>query len=118
MNFSSFKAPVKGVTAAWKFENNFRIMILLGIATVGLGFYFGISSLEWLIIIILTGLVLAFELINTFAEHLCDLVNPEYSVKVKYIKDVAAGSVFVICLTSLISAIVIFYPYFNRVLFP
>jgi diacylglycerol kinase len=50
-------------------------------------------------------------MLNSALEKLCDLVMPEQHVKIKYIKDVAAGAVLIACVFAVIVAILVFYPY-------
>jgi diacylglycerol kinase (ATP) len=41
-------------------------------------------------------LVLAFEAFNTAIERLCDMVQPEFDLRVKAIKDLAAAAIFIL----------------------
>ena len=59
---------------------------------------------------LLIGLVISFELINTLVEMIIDLVSPKYNELAGMIKDVAAGAVLVISITALIIGIAIFLP--------
>lgn len=54
------------------------------------------------------GLLLAFELINTALERLCDLVTLEQHPTIKAVKDMASGAVFLVLLMLLGGATVAF----------
>lgn len=75
------------------------------------GALFQISAIEWLMIIIAIGLVLAFEAINTAVEYVVDLVTSEYETLAKYAKDIAAFSVMLASIVALVIGFVIFLPY-------
>lgn len=62
-----------------------------------------VSLMEWCLLLILFGMVLAAELINTAIEAVVDLATPGKHPLAKLAKDTAAGAVLV---TALIAAIV------------
>ena len=74
------------------------------------GFIFKISITEWIICIVLFGLVITAELINTALATTVDIVMPEKNEKAKLAKDIAAGAVLVSAITSAIIGIIIFLP--------
>ena len=74
------------------------------------GFIFKISITEWTICIVLFGLVITAELINTAIETTVDIVMPEKNEKAKLAKDIAAGAVLVSAIASAIIGIIIFLP--------
>ena len=74
------------------------------------GFYFKISMAEWIICIILFGLVISLELVNTAIETTVDIAMPEKNEKAKIAKDVSAGAVLVAAIVSAIIGLMIFIP--------
>ena len=74
------------------------------------GFIFKISITEWTICIVLFGLVITAELINTAIETTVDIVMPEKNEKAKLAKDIVAGAVLVSAIASAIIGIIIFLP--------
>ena len=78
---------------------------------VGLGFYFKVNSLEWIVIILCIGLVLFAELVNTAIETLVDLASPQIHPLAKIAKDVAAASVLVLAIVATVIACFVFIPY-------
>lgn len=92
-------------------ERNFKVHILALFVVISAGFYFHITSSEWLIVLLISALVLALEAINTAIEKLCDLYTTETHAQIKRIKDIAAGAVLISAIFALVIAIVIFKKY-------
>ncbi len=80
------------------------------ILVIVLGFVLNLSSIEWAILIITIGLVLISEFINTSLEQIVDIVSPEKQEKAKIAKDVAAASVLVSAIVSILVAVFLFLP--------
>lgn len=97
-----------GLTLLLKHERNFQIQFFSFILVVALGFYFGISPVEWAIILLISALVLSLEAINTGIEKTCDLYSLEKNPHIKTIKDISAGAVLISSLCALCIAILIF----------
>ena len=94
-----------------KKDHKFLLHLLLALIVIIAGFAFKINEVEWLFIIISIGLVLAFEAINTAVEYVVDLCTKEYNILAKYAKDIAAFSVLIVSVMSLIIGLIIFIPY-------
>jgi len=58
------------------------------------GFFFSISSLEWVAVVLCIASVFALEAVNTALEYLTDLASPEFHPLAGKAKDVAAGAGF------------------------
>ena len=54
--------------------------------------------------------VLSAEILNTLTESLVDLIEPEYNLVAKMIKDVAAAGVLLTAAFSVIIGLIAFYP--------
>ena len=107
---NSFKYAFSGVREAFQNEKNMKIHFLLMILVIVLGFVLNLSSIEWAILIITIGLVLISEFINTSLEQIVDIVSPEKQEKAKIAKDVAAASVLVSAIVSILVAVFLFLP--------
>jgi diacylglycerol kinase len=94
-NINSFKAALAGLRYAFVHEVNFQIEVVLGSIAVLLGAALGINLDEWLILMLMIGLVLALELVNTGFERLADVNTPRFHPQIKIAKDVSAGAVLV-----------------------
>ncbi len=107
---SSFKWAGQGLKYCLSGEKNFQVHCVVAVIAVITGFVLKISALEWVIISICIAVVLAFEMINTAIEHLCNIAQPSIDPTVKIIKDVCAGAVLIIALMSVVCGAIIFIP--------
>lgn len=107
---NSFKYAICGLKSAYQKEQNLKIHILIMILVIIAAIIFRISRIEWIACIILFGLVISSELMNTAVEAMVDVVMPEINPKAKFIKDVAASSVLVSAISSAIIGLIIFVP--------
>ena len=73
-------------------------------------FYFKISGLEWVALILCIGFVFALEIINSAIENLADFVEPNRHEAIKKIKDLAAASVLVGSITTASVGLIVFIP--------
>lgn len=106
----SFKDCINGFRFINSNEDNFKREIFLGIIALILSYLLKIDKIEFIIIIIVIGLVLVSEIINTAIERLVDLVSPRYNKVAGEIKDIAASSVLLMCIFSLVVGVIIFVP--------
>ncbi|GGM94820.1 diacylglycerol kinase [Thermus composti] len=94
----SFGYAFEGLAYAWRVQRNFRIEVLLGLLAVGLALWLGVDPLP---VLLLAGLVLSLELLNTALEALTDLITPVYHPLAKRAKDTAAAAVLLASLVAL-----------------
>jgi len=106
----SFEFALSGLRGILLQERNFKIQLVIGIFAVILGFVLNLSLAEWLDLVIVISLVLVFELINTAIEEIVDLISPQLQDKAKIAKDVAAGTVLVAALGSVVVGALLFIP--------
>ncbi len=74
------------------------------------GILLKISLIEWMICIILFGLVISLEYVNTAIESAVDVATTKYSKKAEIAKDTAASAVLVVSIVSVIVGLMIFIP--------
>jgi diacylglycerol kinase (ATP) len=103
-----FVHAFKGIFFLIASQRNARIHLLALVLVVAAGFYFSISSTEWLVVIISIGMVFSAEAFNTAIEELTDKVSPEYNKSAGRIKDLAAGAVLLSAIAALIVGVIIF----------
>ena len=108
--FKSFGYSIEGLKYAYKYEQSMTIHLTMVCLVVILGIIVRLSFFEWLICLILFGLVVATELINTAIEAVVDLTCPYKHPLAKIAKDTASAAVFVFAFTSLIAGLIIFVP--------
>lgn len=107
---SSFKYAFQGVFSAIKTERNLKIHISIMILVIVAGIFLKISKMEWIICIILFGLVIGGEMLNSAIETVVDIAMPDINPKAKFAKDVAAGAVLIFAISSTIIGLIIFIP--------
>ena len=106
----SFKYAIEGVISSFKSERNMKIHLLIMLIVIILGFILKINTAEWIICIVLFGLVIAGELFNTAIETTIDLITKEQNEKAKLAKDISAGAVLILAISSIIIGLIIFVP--------
>ncbi len=107
----SFAHAGRGIWVFIKTTHNAWIHIVALIAAVSLGIYFHITHIEWMVLVLAGGFVLAAEAINTAIEIDINLTSPDFHPYAKDTKDVAAGAVLIAAITALILGIFIFGHY-------
>ena len=107
---NSFKYVFQGLKYAFIYEQNLTVHVLATILVVIFGFLYKISVLEWLVLFLIIGLVIATELINTSIEATIDLITDEINPVAKVAKDTAAAAVSVFGFTALFVGALIFIP--------
>lgn len=108
----SFTHAGRGVWVFLRTTHNAWIHLSICAAAIALGFYFHISSIEWMMLIFASGLVFVSEAFNTALEIDINLTSPQYHPYARDTKDVAAGAVLIASLTALCIGVLIFAPYF------
>lgn len=103
---------IKGAFLLIRNEASIQVQAVIAIIMTFAGFYFEISTVEWIFQIFAIGLVLSLEGLNTAAEEIADFVHPDFHNKIGYIKDVAAGAVFFGAITAVIVGCIIYIPKF------
>ncbi len=91
-----------GIGEALRGESSFRVQCFFALLVVAILAWLQPSALWWAMILSVTGLVLAAELINTALERVIDHLHPEHHPMMKVAKDCAAGAVLVTALTATI----------------
>ncbi len=104
----SIAFAIQGLRIALKTERTIRIIIGLGITTIIAGLWVGLDAISWAIILLSCGVVVGAELMNTAIETVVDLVSPEYHPLAGRAKDIAAASVWSLCMLVLVVGVVIF----------
>ncbi|MDM5298785.1 diacylglycerol kinase family protein [Bacillus pumilus] len=108
--FRSFYYAFRGIWRTFLNERNFRFHTVAATIVVICGFWFHIHPVEWMIILLLCGGMLALELVNTAIEHTVDLMTEEKHPLAERAKDAAAGAVCVYAGISVMIGLIIFLP--------
>jgi len=106
----SFRYASQGLKFAFDNEQNFRIHVVTAFVALFAGIIFALSLMEWVILVVLMGLVLAAELFNTALEATIDLFSRDIHPLAKVAKDSASAAVFVLTIVSFVCGMIIFLP--------
>ena len=106
----SFVFAFSGLKTFFITEHNSWIHLMAAITAITLGIVLKINDYQWCLIIIVIGLVIMAEIINTAIEKLVDMVSPQYSEMAKKVKDMSAAAVLVAAITALCVGVFIFVP--------
>ena len=107
----SFWNAITGVISMLKSERNFQIEIIALIVNLFLIVYLQVTELEAALILVVSFAVLSLEVLNTCVEKICDIIQPKYDLRIKTIKDIAAGSVFLMAMASVVVGVLIYSKY-------
>ena len=102
----------RGLKCSFQEEQSFRIQLFIALVVIVLMFYFPTTRLEKTILLAITMMVLALELINTISEDILNIIEPDFQPRVQVIKDTMAGAVVLVAFAALIIGLIIFLPYF------
>lgn len=108
--WKSFRYAMEGLGSSLSTERNLFIHFSVMLLVILFGILLELTVLEWMICVILFGLVISAELMNTAIEVTVDICSPEIQPKAKLAKDTAAAAVLVLAIASCIVGIIIFAP--------
>ncbi|HTE48626.1 MAG TPA: diacylglycerol kinase family protein [Candidatus Paceibacterota bacterium] len=112
-----FKNAFRGLYVVSETTRHFFIYVLSALIMIVLGFYFYISSLEWVLLTLAIGFVFVTETLNTAIEIDIDLTSPEYHPFARDTKDVAAAAVLLSVFVAVIIGLIIFLPKIINVIY-
>lgn len=113
---AAFGFAFQGLWHLLSTQRNAQIHCLIGACAVALGFVLGIERWEWLILVLTITIVLAAEGVNTAIEAAVDLATTTRHPLAKIAKDVAAGTVLLCAIGSVIVGCLIFIPHLLPIL--
>lgn len=107
----SITNAIRGLWMIFKSERNFQIEVFALLINIFLIFYFHLSTLDAVLIFMVSFMVLSVEIINTAIEKICNFIHPEYDKRIGFIKDIAAGAVTLMAILSVIVGIFVYWKY-------
>ncbi|MBZ4651233.1 MAG: putative rane protein [Proteiniphilum sp.] len=107
----SFIYAFEGIKTLFRETPNAVIQLAAAIAAILLGLIFHISTVEWLILILVIGGVVALEAMNSALENLSDYTSKkEIDPTIKKAKDLSAAAVLIMAIAALAVGVIIFLP--------
>ena len=101
---------LKGAFLLLKTEASIQVQFVIALVVSVAGFYFNITTNEWMIQTLAIGLVMSLEGANTAIEEIANFIHPERHDKIGLIKDLAAGAVFIASVFACIVGLIIYLP--------
>ncbi len=115
INFRQFRQSMthalRGVRVVFLSEQSFRLQIFFALVVIALGFRFRITAMEWIVLLLLLGMVLSLELVNSVFERIVDTFKPRIHPIVRDIKDLMAAAVLVMSVFAFFVGMIIFWPH-------
>ncbi len=114
--FFSFRNAWRGLWTVLVREPAFKYMVFSALLVVGTMLYFPTSRTEKAVLLVMIFSVLGLELINSIMERFLDFLQPNLDPRVRIIKDLLSGFVFLVVIGSAIIGILIFWPYLKTII--
>ena len=109
-HLKSFKYAARGILHATANEANFRVQLAIVLVSIAAGFFYRIQLVEWIALVVVSGMLLSAELINTAIEEFIDHLVHEHHEGVRVIKDLSAGYVLTTAVCALAVFLLVFVP--------
>ena len=109
--FLSFRNAIRGIGVVINEEQSFRIQVIMAVFVVAAGFGFHVRAWEWIVLLLLIGVVLGLELLNSVLERLVDALKPRLHPVARDVKDMMAAVVYIASFLSAMVGISVFWPY-------
>lgn len=107
----SIQYALRGISYAWKTEQNFRAEIIIALLVLIMMLVFPLRPIEQILVGLMIVWVLTLELINTVLERMADIVKPKVHPYIQITKDLMAGAVLISAAGAAVIGAIIFYPY-------
>ncbi len=100
----------RGLWCVLRHEPSGRVHAASLVAVAGLGLGLKISLLEWAVLALAAGGVIAAEALNTAIERLADRVSLDREDSIRLVKDIAAGGVLAATLGAVLAGLAVLGP--------
>lgn len=108
--YKSFGYAIEGTIYSYRKGTHFKMHVAAAIVVILMGFFYSISTTEWLVLILTISSVISAETMNTAVEEACDVLHPEHHPGAKLAKHCAAGAVLILSITAILIGLIIFIP--------
>jgi len=108
--WQSFCCALAGLVYVLRTQRNAHIELVATVLVIAAGLWLRVSYLEWALLALTIGLVLAAEMMNTAVEHAVDMATHEQDPLARIAKDAAAASVLTAAIVAFIIGSFVFGP--------
>jgi len=107
---SGFRAAFSGLRCLATSERHFQLHLVAATCAIIMAAFLDFSSLEWAILMVTIGLVLVAEGLNSAIERAVDTTTPSFHPLAKTAKDIAAASVLIAAIISVVVGLLLYGP--------
>ena len=107
----SFRYAFAGMRLLFGEEHNARIHATITVLVVVAGIVLRVSPVEWGVLVICIGMVLAAEAFNSAIERIANYLTTERDDRIRDIKDLVAGAVLLCAIAAAIVGLIVFVPH-------
>lgn len=100
----------RGIVLLLKEERNIKIELVISLMAIILSWWLSISVIEWCIIVLCIAGVIGAEAFNSALEKLSDEYTRDWNLKIRDVKDLAAGGVLIMGIASILIGLLILGP--------
>lgn len=104
----SLQHACNGIVVSIRTEVNLRVHIAVANLICVFAYFYGISRIEWGVLLLAVAFVIVAELVNTAVEQAVDTATHEYASTAKLAKDAAAGAVLAAAVFAVLVGFVLF----------
>lgn len=104
-----FVYAFRGIIYTLTNERNMRVHLVVAAYTLFFAQFYNMSSERWALLVLTISAVFALEMVNTAVERICDMYSKEQDMRIKAIKDVAAGAVLVSAVGAVFIGVFLFW---------
>lgn len=109
--WDSMECAMSGLRFLFCSERNFRIHLAIALSVLLAGWLLKLETLEWALLIMMIGLMLAVEALNTAIERVVDLAcDKKFHQLARTAKDISAGACLMMACTSVAFGLILFLP--------
>jgi len=106
----SFRYAASGLHYLVRTQPNFRVHLVAAIVVLVMGAALALGTLDMVALLIVIGLVLVAEALNTALEAVVDLASPGFHPLAKAAKDASAGAVLLATIVAVVVGLLILGP--------
>ena len=102
-----FRYAFAGLFHGITHDHSIALQCILAVLVMVVCCFLKLSKMEWICIVVMIALVIAFEFMNSAIETIVDFVCPQYHESAKKIKDYAAAAVLVVSISAAVVGVII-----------
>ncbi len=112
--FDAFADAFDGAWHALLEQPNFRIQLVIALLAIVAAIILHFQTMQWIILALCIGFVLAAELFNTCLEHVVDLIHPQSHPLARSAKHAGAAAVLVASAATAVVGVILYWQAFKQ----